>query len=173
MKPTMLLFLLAAIALSQATAQAPPAPSTQQGPPPPAAPPPPDSNLKQAGHQADLAYSNPACTTTNQCTLQIFRAQCDNATTCPNYIYSPQSFKTLSMAGLSTNATATGTSWTYSDTDTALQDNTSYSWVSTATFVNNPTMVSGPSSPFLGTIPALPSQVPPPAPTTGTCKIVR
>jgi hypothetical protein len=165
MKTLILCILLAGLA----SAQAPPASSvptekTQTAPS--------RGNFKQAGHQADLAYSNSTCTSTNPCNLHIYRTQCDNATTCASYIYSPQSFVTLNMSTVQNVVTSTGTTWTYSDTDPNLLDNTTYSWVSVAAYKANPTMASGPSTPFQGTIPAL-AQTIPVAPTTGACRIVK
>jgi hypothetical protein len=83
-------------------------------------------------HQATLNYSNPACnSTTAACSLQVYRARCSTATSCPAYIPGNAAWKTLNMAGVTANVTAQGTSWRYQDLDTALANSTTYAWVAT------------------------------------------
>ena len=115
-------------------------------------------------HQAVLNYSNASCTTNAQCSLQVYRATCTSATSCPAYTAGSSSWKALDMTtGLTPNIGTAGTSWQYQDKDTALQDSTTYAWVSTNTYVGGST-ASAASSNYIGTT----NNGTPPAPTTAS-----
>ena len=115
-------------------------------------------------HQAILNYSNPSCTTNAQCSIQVYRATCTSSTSCPTYAAGSSSWKALDMTvGLSPQIGANGTTWSYSDKDAALQDSTTYAWVSTNTYVGAST-ASGASSNYVGTT----NNGTPPAPTTAS-----
>ncbi|HEY4800686.1 MAG TPA: hypothetical protein VII99_16520, partial [Bacteroidia bacterium] len=66
-------------------------------------------------------------------------------------------------SGLTSNIGAGGTTWVYNDKDTALQDSTTYAWVSTNTYIGG-TQASTASSNYVGTT----NNGTPPAPTTAT-----
>lgn len=102
-------------------------------------------------HQAVLNWSNPSCTQNAQCSIQVYRATCTSTTSCPTYSAGSSSWTTLSMtSGLTPTIGANGTTWNYTDKDTALQDSTTYAWVATNTYVGG-TTASGASSNYVGT----------------------
>ena len=112
-------------------------------------------------HQAVLNWSNSSCTSNAQCSIQIYRAQCSSASSCPAYSPGSSSWTALSTAsGLVPNIGATGSTWNYTDKDTALQDSTTYSWVATNTYVGA-TSSSAASANYVGTT----NNGTPPAPT--------
>ena len=112
-------------------------------------------------HQAVLNWSNPACTSTAQCNIQVYRAQCTSLTNCPTYSPGSGSWTALNMtANLVPTVGSSGTSWNYTDKDPALQDSTVYAWVATNTYIGGSTS-SGASSAYAGTT----NNGTPPAPT--------
>lgn len=115
-------------------------------------------------HQAILNWSNPSCTTTAQCSLQVYRATCTSATSCPAYTAGSSSWTALNMtSGLVPTIGASGSTWNYTDKDPALQDSTTYAWVATNSYVGGST-ASGASSNYVGTT----NNGTPPAPTLAT-----
>jgi hypothetical protein len=115
-------------------------------------------------HLAVLNYSSASCTNTAQCSLQVYRATCTSATSCPTYTAGNSAWKTLDMTvGLTPTISNGGSSWVYRDGDTALQDSTTYAWVATCTYVGGST-ASGASSNYVGTT----NNGTPPAPTTAS-----
>ena len=112
-------------------------------------------------HQAILNWSNPSCTQTAQCSIQVYRALCTSATVCPTYSAGNPVWKTLDMSSnLVPTIGASGSSWNYTDKDTALQDSTTYAWVATNSYTGAVT-ASGASSNYIGTT----NNGTPPAPT--------
>jgi len=74
-------------------------------------------------HQAILNYSNASCTSNAQCSLQVYRATCTSATTCPTFSTAAPSgtWKTLDMTvGLTPQIGANGSTWVYNDQEFAL-----------------------------------------------------
>jgi len=115
-------------------------------------------------HQAILNYSNASCTTNANCSIQVYRAVCTSVSSCPVYSVGSSSWTALNMtSGLTSNIGAGGTTWVYNDKDTALQDSTTYAWVSTNTYIGG-TQASTASSNYVGTT----NNGTPPAPTTAT-----
>jgi len=101
-------------------------------------------------HQAVLNWSNPVCTTNAQCSIQVYRATCTSATSCPAYSAGSSAWKALDMtANLVPTIGSNGSSWNYIDKDTALQDSTTYAWVATNTYVGG-TVASGASANYVG-----------------------
>jgi hypothetical protein len=99
-------------------------------------------------HQAILNWSNASCTTNAQCNIQAYRTQCTSLTTCPTY--PSGTWAKLNMTtGLVPTIGATGSSWSYTDKDTTLQDSTVYAWVATCTYVGG-TNSSGASAAYAG-----------------------
>ena len=139
-------------------AQAPSAPKTSK-PAPHATPPQIGTTSVTGPHQAVLNWANAGCTTNAQCALQVYRTTCSSVTTCPTY---PSGvWKALDMtSNLVPTISTNGTSWVYTDKDTALQDSTTYAWVATNSFVGATTS-SGPSSNYVGVT----NNGTPPAPT--------
>jgi hypothetical protein len=110
-------------------------------------------------HSAVLNWSNASCTTTAQCSLQVYRTQCTSLTSCP--AYPSGTWKMLDMtSNLVPSIGASGSSWNYTDKDTALQDSTVYAWVATNTYAGGTTS-SGASAAYAGTT----NNGTPPAPT--------
>jgi len=102
-------------------------------------------------HQAVINWTNASCTTTAQCSIQVYRAQCGSATTCPAYTAGSSNWKALNMsAGLTPVIGMGGSTWAYTDTDTALQDSTVYAWIATNSYVGASTASSA-SANFVGT----------------------
>lgn len=128
-------------------------------PSPMVAPPQVGTTSTTGPHSAILNWSNPSCTTTQQCTIQVYRAQCTSTTTCPTW--PSGTWAKLNMtAGLVPTIGSSGTSWNYTDSDPTLQDSTTYAWVATNTYVGG-TNSSGASTSFVGSTNA----GVPPAPT--------
>lgn len=99
----------------------------------------------QTKHEIDLSASDTACTTTAPCTLQVYRA----VGSCP--ATANLQAMTLLSGTVGGSATATGETWNYPDTG-ALQDNTTYFYFVTATFISGGA-ASLPSACFSGTTP--------------------
>jgi hypothetical protein len=146
------LFLITSLALAQAPQR------TQRTPPQIG------TTSNTGPHQAILNWSNASCTTNAQCSLQVYRATCTSATSCPTYSPGNSAWKTLDMTvGLTPQIGANGSSWSYIDKDTALQDSTTYVWVATCTFVGG-TSASAASANWSGTT----NNGTPPAPTVAS-----
>jgi hypothetical protein len=117
-------------------------------------------------HEADLTYGDAACTTATPCNLQVYRALCSSATSCPSFVSSPTSFNALSTSICTATVGVATTTWQCVDTDSKLLDSTTYEWVALAAYQSFPAAWSGPSNPFQGTLAG-----PPQAPTSsGTIK---
>lgn len=137
----------------------------------------PPVHAQTLSHEADLAYSDSSCTTAKPCLpIQVYRAQCASATSCPSFATSPNSFVALPTAtksdGSYTVSVVTnsgGSNWTVIDKDPAMLDGTTYEWVSTVSY---PTSApSGASNPFQGTTNSA-ATTPPGAPS-GQGKIIQ
>ena len=89
----------------------------------------------QAQHQVNLTSTDTSCTTSAPCTLQIYRAVVASGQSCPTGY-------TSLVSTLAGTATATGTSWSYSDTSAALTSGSVACYYATATF----TAGGGPSA---------------------------
>lgn len=101
-------------------------------------------------HAAIVNWSSAACRTSSPCTFQVYRAVCTSAASCPAYTPGGSAWTALPASGLTTTQGAQGTSWQYQDQSAALVGNTTYAWVSTATYTGG-TVASPPSSAFIGT----------------------
>jgi hypothetical protein len=117
-------------------------------------------------HQATLNYSNPTCTIAKPCAIQVYRAVCPQVTQCPTYPGQSSSFTQLAAGTGVATPTSTGTTWVITDTDTALQDATTYVYYATNSFQSSPAVYSQASAPWSGTTGAAP--VSPNAPTNGS-----
>jgi len=93
----------------------------------------------QTNHQVNIAFSNSQCRNDTSCVgtksragktvppmvnclcdAEVWRAQCPNAGSCPDPTVSVQGYTLLPNTNhLTATVTATGTSWTYNDIDTA------------------------------------------------------
>lgn len=105
-------------------------------------------------HSATLNWSSTACRASSECTLQIYRAKCASATSCPAYTPGNTAWKALDMStGFTMNGVvigAQGSSWQYMDSDAALTGSTTYVWVATNTY-KGATTASPASTPWIGT----------------------
>lgn len=110
-------------------------------------------------HTAAWTITSSDCNSTNTCTAQIWRVALTNTQTCPAVGNSAYVNVQSSLAG---TATASGTTWNYTDTGASLANNATYCGYSTVTFTagGGP---SGASAIFQGTFPT----PPPLAPTIG------
>jgi hypothetical protein len=141
------------------------------------------AHAQTMSHEADLTYSAISCTTAQPCApIQVYRAQCASATSCPAYAPGSTAFKALPAATVTgvyveySTVTATGTTYGVVDTDPALLDGTTYEWVATVAYAATPTAPSGPSNTVIGTTTAA-VVTPPPVPTApiaqGNSKVIK
>lgn len=91
-----------------------------------------------------LTYSNPNCVTGQNCTANVYRATCTNATNCPSYSTSPSSFTAITVTTTQT-VSSTGTNFQSVDAGTTLplQNNMVYAYAVTNSFASNPSQPSG------------------------------
>lgn len=115
----------------------------------------------QTPHSATFSITNPGCTTTNLCTVQIWAAVIPSGN-CPAVGNAAYSEIVNALIG---SATATSTAWSYVDTRTSLVSGAIYCSYETATF-NAGGGPSGASAIFQGTIPT--PQIAVPNAPTGT-----
>ena len=118
-------------------------------------------------HQATLHFQNPACTDSNPCSIQIWRAVCANQYTCPMYVQGSSQWTRLSHGSGSATPTPDGTTWVFVDSDPVLQDNTTYIYVATNSFHSSSNKLSDGSPAWVGTTSACIANTPE-APTLGT-----
>jgi len=87
-------------------------------------------------HQATVNWSSPSCRTASPCTLQVYRATCTSATSCPAYTPGSSAWTALSMNSSHLTATvgAQGTGWVYTDNDKALVGATTFEWIATSSY---------------------------------------
>lgn len=85
-------------------------------------------------HSATVNWSNPACRTSSPCNLQVYRAICSSATSCPAYPGAVWKALDMSNTNLVPTVGAQATTWVYTDHDTALVGSTTYMWVATNTY---------------------------------------
>jgi hypothetical protein len=114
-------------------------------------------------HQATLYWQSTSCTAANPCTLQVFRATCKSATSCPPW-GNGHGWVRISPTVTATFTAAGGTAWVVSDKDTALQDGTTYEYAATNAWASGGSL-SGPSPLWQGTTTASGT---PPTPTNGS-----
>lgn len=102
-------------------------------------------------HTAVVNWSSSSCRTASPCTLQVYRATCTSASSCPAYTVGSSAWKVLNMStGLSSSVGSQSTIWTYTDNDAALVGSTTYAWIATTSYSGAGT-VSPASSAFIGT----------------------
>jgi len=124
--------------------------------------------IATVSHQATLYYQNTACTSHNPCVLQVWRAVCPTATTCPNYQEGSSLWIRVSSGAGSATPTPTGTTWVFKDTDPILQDNTTYAYCATNSFYSSTNNLSGCSVVWSGTTSGGSNAGVPQSPTVGT-----
>ena len=110
----------------------------------------------QVAHQTTLTTADTSCTTTQTCTLQVYRA----IAACPISGIGTLSYQQIAPA-VSGTATASTTTWSY--VDRAVFAGTTYCYYVTATYSAGLGGPSLPSNTFQGVIPAPPA-TPPTAP---------
>lgn len=114
-------------------------------------------------HQALLNYFSAACTTSQNCWLQVYRAICSLANgACPSFTTNANAFTSLVNNPAVTypvwNTTDTGTVWQVVDADPALADGTTYVYVATTCWAGTCPAYSQGSAPWNGTTTGTPAK---------------
>ena len=118
-------------------------------------------------HSATLYYQSTSCTSSNPCSIQVYRAVCPTPSTCPQYHPGASNWTRLSSGQGIVTPTQTNTTWIITDNDPVLQDNTTYVYVATNSYQSTPTAYSGPSPSWSGTTSNGGTTNVPPGPTNG------
>lgn len=116
-------------------------------------------------HQATLYYQSAVCTNSSPCQLDVYRAVCPKASTCPSYGNGHGWSRLTSGAAMAT-PTPTGTTWIVRDSDPVLQDSTTYVYVATLAWIGS-NRRSQPGPPWSGTTSSGATPNTPAAPTLG------
>jgi hypothetical protein len=105
-------------------------------------------------HQATLNYTSSACTLSQGCWIQLYRATCASSVSCPDFKTNPGAYTQLANVQIPIwNTDANGTTWQLIDADPALADGTAYAWVSTLCWANTCPAYSDPSPVWIGLTP--------------------